>query len=163
MGRQRRGDMPLTRIEIDRGTSSHVRTHGNAVSAVAIDAHDRWVATGSFDGTIRIGPVSGDDPHVLLSQEGGGAIYSLSFSRDGRWIAAAGEGFRFDGLASARPVEAPIPPQATRPAAENAKDLHESRAGPDSAGPNGTSSSRCVSRLGESSRVVTREPPSLTD
>jgi WD40 repeat protein len=93
-GAQRQGDMPLTRIDFERGTSSRVSTHGSAVSAVALDPHDQWVATGSFDGTIRIGPVSGDDPHVLLSQEGGGMISSLSFSGDGRWIAASGEGFR---------------------------------------------------------------------
>ena len=136
-GTQGRGDRPLTRIEFERGMSSHVRTHGNAVSAVAIDAHDRWVATGSFDGTIRIGPVSGDDPHVLLSQEGGGAIYSLSFSRDGRWIAASGEGFRLTVW--------PVPDLSKRPfhrrpldsLLKTLKTFTNLGAVPDSAAPNG--------------------------
>ena len=137
MGRQGRGDMPLTRIEFERGTSSQVSTHGNAVTAVAIDAHDRWVATGSFDGTIRIGPVSGEDPHVLLGQEGGGAIYTLAFSPDGRWIAAAGEGFRFTVW--------PVPDLSKRPfhrrpldsLLKTLKTFTNLGAVPDSAAPNG--------------------------
>jgi hypothetical protein len=79
--------MPLTRIDIERGTSSRVSTHGTAVSAVAID-HTTDGCNRQLDGTI--GPVSGDDPHVLLSKGGGGRS-SPSFSRDGRWIAASGE------------------------------------------------------------------------
>ena len=43
---------------------------------------------------MRIGPTSGEEPRLLLGQEGEGAIYSLAFSPDGRWIAASGESFR---------------------------------------------------------------------
>ena len=56
-----------------------------------MDASDSMVATGSADGTIRIGRVSGEEPHVLLGQQG--SVHSVAFSPDGRWLATAGEAF----------------------------------------------------------------------
>jgi WD40 repeat protein len=89
----RRTGAELFRLQAD-GEAQPVLSHGKVVTAVTLDPTEQWVASGSFDGTIRIGPVSGGDPHLLLGQEGGGAVYSLAFSPDGQWIAASGEGFR---------------------------------------------------------------------
>ena len=61
------------------------------------DRHSRWmrvdsfVATGSSDGTIRVGRVSGEEPHLLLGQQG--SVHSIAFSPDGRWLATGGEAF----------------------------------------------------------------------
>ena len=68
--------------------------HRKQLTAVALDPGNTLVATGSCDGTMRIGPTSGEEPRLLLGQEGEGAISSSAFSPDGRWIAASGESFR---------------------------------------------------------------------
>ena len=85
---QRRGR--AVRFDVVRGTTEDL-DHGTDVSAIALDARGSLVATGGTDGTIRVSPVSGGPPHLLLGAEG--AIYSLAFSRDSRWLAACGEAF----------------------------------------------------------------------
>ena len=86
-----RGSRPVLRFRLEEGTAQPLSTHGTDVTAIAMDASDSLVATGSSDGTIRVGRVSGEEPHVLLGQQG--SIYSIAFSPDGRWLATAGEAF----------------------------------------------------------------------
>jgi WD40 repeat protein len=85
------GSRPILRVRLDDGTAQPVSSHGTEVTAVALDPSDSLIATGSADGTIRVGRVSGEEPHILLGQLG--SIYSIAFSPDGRWIASAGEAF----------------------------------------------------------------------
>jgi WD40 repeat protein len=87
------GRSPLFRVDLKTGLSEEIPSHGRKVSAVALDPTGTLVATGTFDGAIRIGASTGTDPHLILGQEGDGAIYSLSFSPDGRRLAVGGEGF----------------------------------------------------------------------
>jgi WD40 repeat protein/predicted Ser/Thr protein kinase len=87
------GNSPVFRFDLDSGSAEVLPAHGNQVTALALDPAGKLIATGSFDGTIRIGLPSGADPYLLLGQEGEGAIYSLAFSPDGRWLAASGESF----------------------------------------------------------------------
>jgi len=92
-GLAERGNSPVLRFSLDDGSIEPLLSYGNRVTAVALDPTSSLIATGSSDGTIRIGSASGAEPHLLVGQEGEGAIYSLSFSPDGRWIAASGESF----------------------------------------------------------------------
>ena len=85
------GQSPLVWFSLEDGRARPLSSHGADVTAVALDPTDSLVATGSADGTIRVGPVSGGEPHVLLGQEG--TIHSVAFSPDGRWLAASGEAF----------------------------------------------------------------------
>jgi WD40 repeat protein len=62
--------------------------YGLDVDEVALDPTNTRIATGSTDGTVRIGPVSGEAPHVLLGHEG--AVLTVAFSPDGRRLASAG-------------------------------------------------------------------------
>jgi WD40 repeat protein len=82
---------PLVVFNLADGTARSLPLHGTAVTAVALDPSDSILATGSSDGTIRIGRISGEEPHVLLGQEG--AVHSVAFSPDGRWLASSGEEF----------------------------------------------------------------------
>ena len=78
------------RFDVVGGTTEDL-DHGTNVTAIALDASGSMVATGDANGTIRVSLVSGGPPHLLLGAEG--AIYSLAFSPDSRWLAASGEAF----------------------------------------------------------------------
>ena len=77
------------RIDVDQGTAEPLPAHGNDVVEVALDPSGTLVATGSTDGTVRVGRVSGGEPHILFGQTGW--IRSLAFSPDGRWLVASGD------------------------------------------------------------------------
>jgi WD40 repeat protein len=79
----------LIRSRIDGSQFQTFASHGNLVSTVAIDAAETMVATGSVDGTVRIGPITGEEPHVFFGHEG--VVYTLAFSPDGHWLASGGQ------------------------------------------------------------------------
>jgi WD40 repeat protein len=78
------------RFDLVRGSTESLE-HGDDVIAIALDPGGRLVATSNADRTIRVSRVSGGPPHLLLGAEG--AIYSLAFSPDSRWLAASGQAF----------------------------------------------------------------------
>jgi WD40 repeat protein len=84
------GPRRAIRFDLVRG-STQVLEHGDAVTAIALDPGGRLVATGSADSTLRVSPVSGGPPHLLLGAEM--AISSVTFSPDSRWLAASGDAF----------------------------------------------------------------------
>ena len=47
------------------------------------------MVTGDRDGIIRVGPVSGGEPHLLSGHEG--RVISVAIDPLGRWIASGGE------------------------------------------------------------------------
>jgi WD40 repeat protein len=56
--------------------------------AVAFAGDDSLVITVDSDNVIRVGPVTGEEPHLLLGQEG--PITRLAVDPKGRWIASGG-------------------------------------------------------------------------
>jgi WD40 repeat protein len=92
--------------------------HTSNVSAVAISPDKRWLVTGSFDGTAYLWSFDGNGPtgvpRVLQagakSPDGrNGAVFSVSVSRDSRWLITRGEGtFLFD-LTASDPRSHPMP------------------------------------------------------
>jgi WD40 repeat protein len=76
---------PLVRFSLD-GTAPTPLTFYPSATAVAVDTSGTRVATGSSDGTIRIGLVAGGEPHVFFGHEG--AVVALAFSPDGHWLAS---------------------------------------------------------------------------
>ena len=61
-------------------------SHGDKVNALAVDASGTMVATGDTFGVVRYGPVSGEEPHLLLGHAS--RIESVAFDPLGRWIAS---------------------------------------------------------------------------
>jgi len=75
-------------LDLETGAASHLVTHGNRVLSVALDLSGNVAVTGDVDGIVRVGPVSGEEPHLLPGHED--TIYTLAVDPNGRWIASGG-------------------------------------------------------------------------
>jgi WD40 repeat protein len=68
--------------------------HQDLVGRVLFDPRGRRLASSSEDGTIRIWDATpldeSVDPHVKTLRTDAGMVYNVAFSRDSRWLAAAG-------------------------------------------------------------------------
>ncbi len=63
--------------------------HGNRLSSLALDPSGTALVTGDRDGTVRVGPLTGEEPHLLFGHSG--SVWSVAVSPDGRWIASGSE------------------------------------------------------------------------
>jgi WD40 repeat protein len=81
------GHYQLVRLSLDGRGSTVLASHGDVVTA-ALDPTGTLVASGSADGTVRVGPVSGGEPHCFFGHEG--PAWAVTFSPDGRWLVSAG-------------------------------------------------------------------------
>jgi WD40 repeat protein len=80
----------LLLFDLVKGTSRRITTHGNRLTKVSqVDSTGRILVTGDIDGVVRAGPVTGEEPHLLLGHEG--FIKGLTISPDGRWIASSSD------------------------------------------------------------------------
>ncbi len=73
-------------LDPETGVATPLDTHGNRVWAVELDKTGTVAATGDENGVIRVGPVTGEEPHLLLGHED--FIFDLAFDPLGRWIAS---------------------------------------------------------------------------
>ena len=78
----------LIRLNLEGGAPTRVFSCPGCTS-VALDSTETVVAAGSEKGTVRIGPVSGGEPHIFFAQIG--SVQKVAFSPDGRWLASSGE------------------------------------------------------------------------
>ena len=69
-----------------------ITTHGQRLMAAAFDATGRLVVTGDLDGVVRVGPVTGEEPHLLLGHTA--SVWAVAASPDGRWIASVSDEVR---------------------------------------------------------------------
>jgi len=82
-----KGHYQLARQSLDGQGSTVLASHGQVVTA-ALDPTGTLVASGSADGTVRVGPVSGGEPQYFFGHEG--PAWAVGFSPDGRWLVSAG-------------------------------------------------------------------------
>jgi WD40 repeat protein len=66
--------------------SRSITARGNKVNGLAFDSTGTLLVTSGYDNTIRVGPVSGEDPHMIVTQD---TVFWPRVSPDGRWIAAS--------------------------------------------------------------------------
>jgi WD40 repeat protein len=75
-------------FDVATGRSRRITTHGQHLSgSAAFDATGRFIVTGDADGVVRVGPVTGEEPHLLLG--GTTPVEAVAVSPDGRWVGAA--------------------------------------------------------------------------
>ncbi|MGH9335393.1 MAG: WD40 repeat domain-containing protein, partial [Vicinamibacteria bacterium] len=79
----------LSVLELETRTFHDIASHGNRVSAVAVDPSGTMVVTGDFDGVVRVGSMAGDEPHLLFGHTL--EISNVAVSPDGRWIASGSQ------------------------------------------------------------------------
>jgi WD40 repeat protein len=76
--------------DLDTGRVTPLETHGHRVLfQMLLDDEGETVVTADLDGVIRVGPVTGEEPHVLLGHQGN--VNSLDMDLHGRWIASTGK------------------------------------------------------------------------
>jgi WD40 repeat protein len=73
-------------LDLETGVATPLETHGNRVTAVVLDKAGTIAATGGVDGVIRVGPVNGEEPHLLIGHQD--FIFDLAFDPLGRRIAS---------------------------------------------------------------------------
>ena len=64
-------------------------SHGNRVTLMAWDPSGTRVVTGSRDGIVRVGPVTGEEPQLLIGHEG--PIWGVGVDPTGRFVASTSE------------------------------------------------------------------------
>jgi WD40 repeat protein len=90
MAEDREGWGPLKVVDLATGATRELPAFGDPVrQAIALDASGTVAASGDREGILRVGRLSGGEPHLLLGHEG--AIDFVSISPDERWVASTGE------------------------------------------------------------------------
>jgi WD40 repeat protein len=62
---------------------------GGSVRSADVDPKGRVLVTADGDGVVRVGRLSGEEPHVLVGHKG--AVANVAISPDLKWVASAGE------------------------------------------------------------------------
>jgi len=78
------GRTELILFDLETDTRREITTHGNSVQDVAFDPTGRIIVTGDAEGVVRVGPVTGEEPYLLLGHEN--HIRAVVVSPDGRVI-----------------------------------------------------------------------------
>ena len=71
--------------DLELKKSKLISSHGNRVWSVAFDPQETRLITGDFDGIVRVGPISGETPHVLLGHSS--PVKDIAVDPLGKWIA----------------------------------------------------------------------------
>jgi WD40 repeat protein len=93
-------------------TSRRITTHGQRLWTAAFDPSGRIVVSADIDGVLRAGPVSGEEPHLLLGHSNN--LTAVAVSPDARWIASVSD----DGLSLWPMPDVTKPPLHMLPHAE---------------------------------------------
>ena len=75
-------------LDLETGSHRVLPVHGSRLThAVALDAAGERLVTGDITGAVRVGRISGEEPHLLLGHSG--PVTDVAVSPDGKWVASA--------------------------------------------------------------------------
>jgi serine/threonine protein kinase/WD40 repeat protein len=89
IGASRQSCVGFEILHPESGTREPLTSFGDCPLAFAVDPSGTVAVTGDFEGVVRVGRLSGGEPHLLFGHEG--SIDSVAVSPDLRWVASAGE------------------------------------------------------------------------
>ena len=119
----------LSAFDLVTHETREITSHGNRLVSFALDRSGMTLVTGDRSGVIRVGPLTGEQPHLLFGHSA--PILDVAVSPDGRWIASCGD----DGTIRLWPMpDLSKPPLHTLPHDEllaKLKSLTNLRAVPD--------------------------------
>jgi WD40 repeat protein/DNA-binding winged helix-turn-helix (wHTH) protein len=72
-------------LDLETGVVTPLDSHGDRIVGMALDPTGDIVVTASDDGTIRVGPATGEEPHLLLGHKD---VFAPTVDPLGRWIAS---------------------------------------------------------------------------
>jgi WD40 repeat protein/uncharacterized protein YukE len=75
--------------DLDTDDSRELSSHAGSITECSLDAANEIVISSDALGAVRIGPRTGEAPHLLLGHEP--YVYLFAVSPDGRWIASGGD------------------------------------------------------------------------
>jgi WD40 repeat protein len=76
-------------FDLDAGTRTRLDTHGERPWNIALSRDGTMAVTAGMDGFVRVGPVTGEDPHLLVG--GRSTIADPAFDPLGRWIVSGSD------------------------------------------------------------------------
>jgi WD40 repeat protein len=80
---------PPVFFDLETGGATTLTTHGAQVWELTLDREGTVAVTGDRNGIIRVGPVTGEEPHLLLGHDR--EITYLAMDPLGRWIASSSD------------------------------------------------------------------------
>jgi WD40 repeat protein len=74
--------------DLDTGITTTLSSHGTTIHQMLLDQRGAVAVTSDRNGPIRVGPVTGEEPHLLLGYDAG--VEFLAIDPLGRWVASSG-------------------------------------------------------------------------
>jgi WD40 repeat protein len=79
----------LSVVNLESAASRDISSHGSRVHIFDLDPTGATLVTGSNDGLVRAGPLTGEEPHLLYGHTR--RVTGVAVSPDRKWIASAGD------------------------------------------------------------------------
>ncbi len=79
----------LSVFDLASRATREITSHGNQLAGFALDFTGTILATGDRNGVVRVGRLTGEEPHLLFGHTG--PVWSVAVSPDGRWVASSSD------------------------------------------------------------------------
>jgi WD40 repeat protein len=79
----------LLLLDLTTHTSRRITTHGQRLWTATLDPSGRVIVSADVDGVVRAGPITGEEPHLLLGHTT--SVLAVAVSPDGQWIASVSD------------------------------------------------------------------------